>query len=144
MSKPKKKRELLTGDEANFRALLRLYKKNARKRKHVFEISEERFRELTKGNCYICGRQPSTDYRDNLKERSYRIPYKFNGIDRFDNSIGYVDSNVISCCGHCNRAKGKLSIEQFLIYLYEAYKHCLAPAIAEGVPHVDDEDPHEG
>ena len=136
---PKAKREKLVGDEANFRALFYLYRKNAKRRGHDFKLTEKKFRALTKGNCYVCGKVPSSNYRHSLVKRQYAIPYLYNGVDRFFNEQGYIKGNVISCCEACNRAKGKLTIEQFLLHVYDIYKHSIEPAINEGVPHEHEE-----
>ncbi len=127
-------RNKLVGDEANFRSLYRTYKRSALKRNHAFEINLERFRELTKSHCYICGKPPTREYRHDLKEYRSETPYVCNGVDRFDNRLGYVEGNVVACCGNCNMAKGKLSIEEFLLHVYAIYKHAIEPAINEGVP----------
>lgn len=36
-----------------------------------------------------------------------------NGIDRVDNSLGYILSNVVSCCKICNYMKKDLSEQEF-------------------------------
>jgi hypothetical protein len=35
------------------------------------------------------------------------------GIDRIDNSKGYVRGNMVACCFECNRMKGQLTLGQF-------------------------------
>lgn len=136
MPKAKRARKLV-GDEANFRQLLRVYKRSARKRGHAFKITPERFRELTKSHCYLCGNPPSREYRHSLKNP--RDPYVCNGVDRFDNSKGYVEGNVITCCGSCNALKGTASVEKLLLKVYDIYTHVIKSAIEEGVP----QDEHE-
>ena len=126
----------LVGDEANFRALFRQYRKSARKRGHKFELTPARFKKLTKSNCYLCGRPPSSQYKHDSSSRS-QTPYIFNGVDRLENDKGYVRGNIVACCGHCNMAKGKKSVEAFLLYVYEIYNHAIKPALAEGRPDVE-------
>jgi hypothetical protein len=41
----------------------------------------------------------------------------YGGIDRKDNTIGYVVGNVVPCCIVCNRAKMDLPYEAFLAWL---------------------------
>lgn len=36
------------------------------------------------------------------------------GIDRIDNSIGYISNNIVSCCKVCNVMKNKYSVDNFL------------------------------
>ena len=102
--------------EAAFRALLYSYKQNARNRKLVFELSEEKFRELTSCGCYYCGNPPS-----NIKKPSayYALgvdtgSYIYNGIDRVDNTKGYIEDNCVSCCLTCNYMKQETAQEEFL------------------------------
>jgi hypothetical protein len=40
-----------------------------------------------------------------------------NGIDRVDNSIGYIKSNSVTCCSQCNFAKNDISLYEWLSYL---------------------------
>lgn len=140
MPKPRVK---LVGDEANFRALYRTYKRSALKRKHTFDLTPARFREITQSHCYVCGKPPTRGYIHEYKKQFYATPYVCNGVDRFDNSFGYVEDNVVACCGNCNMAKGKLSIEEFLLHVYDIYKHAIEPAINEGVPYEHDEETDE-
>jgi len=42
------------------------------------------------------------------------------GIDRKDNSSGYVESNVVPCCEVCNKAKLCMGYEEFIAYLIRA------------------------
>ncbi len=42
-----------------------------------------------------------------------------SGLDRIDNnkSIGYTDTNTVSCCNSCNSTRGdKYSFEEFLLF----------------------------
>jgi hypothetical protein len=42
-------------------------------------------------------------------------PKKFNtwSLDRIDNSLGYIESNVVQCCWGINKLKGTLGVEEF-------------------------------
>jgi hypothetical protein len=53
-------------------------------------------------------------------KKYYNGEYLYNGLDRVDNTKGYIISNIVSCCGQCNRAKGILSQEEFLQWLKRA------------------------
>jgi len=76
------------------------YIKSANKRNIGFELSKESFLEITAKECYYCGEK--SDEKEN------------NGIDRLDASVGYVESNSVSCCKMCNYLKGALDIVTFL------------------------------
>ena len=65
----------------------------------------ELFRLLAEGECHYCGKEAVI-----LNERTC----KYNGIDRIDNTRGYVPGNMVSACSTCNMAKGELSRETFL------------------------------
>ena len=121
------------GDEVNFRALYRQYRKSAKSRKLPFELTPERFRELTKADCYICGAPPAGSYRHD-KSPAYRTPYTYQGIDRCENDRGYVDDNVIPCCKVCNRAKSNLTLEAYLLHIHQQFNHVIKPCLEEGYP----------
>jgi hypothetical protein len=36
------------------------------------------------------------------------------GVDRVDNSLGYVETNVVPCCIKCNFMKGSLQVKEFI------------------------------
>ena len=40
--------------------------------------------------------------------------FKRNGIDRIDNALGYIESNVVACCPICNLAKRNLPVDTFV------------------------------
>ena len=67
------------------------YQKSANSRNLQFMITEDEFATIVKGQCYLCGIATSE--------------INSNGIDRFNNSIGYIFDNCKSCCGHCNLLK---------------------------------------
>ena len=51
----------------------------------------------------------SGEVKDRLSPSVYSI-----GIDRVDNSVGYLPSNCISCCSWCNRAKNNGTLANFV------------------------------
>jgi hypothetical protein len=95
------------------------YKKGAQKRGLAFEISFERFLELTSGLCAYCASAPSQifslKYAKGTHKGKERLngSFIYNGIDRVDSSMGYTESNVVSCCKTCNRAKLDYSMVEF-------------------------------
>lgn len=88
--------------EANAKRLFYGYRKGARDRKHVFEITFDLFLRLTKQDCFYCGAPPSFEARYNSESFG---GYVYNGIDRVESTIGYVEGNVVACCRWCNYAK---------------------------------------
>lgn len=90
--------------------LKRTYKRSADKRAQVFELNDQDWLTLVKGNCIYCGIEPRQ--RFGVKKNNGMLLY--NGVDRLDNSKGYTRENSVSCCGTCNIAKNNLSVEEFM------------------------------
>lgn len=72
------------------------YVKGATTRNIEFRLSDLEFSEIVQQPCYLCG----------LSDK--------NGIDRFDNSKGYLLENCRPCCGHCNLMKKDRTYESIL------------------------------
>lgn len=89
--------------------ILDSYKRNARKRSLVVEIPDSRFFEMFGEKCFYCGSVPS---RTVSSKKAYGT-FTYNGVDRLDNSIGYIDGNVVSCCAECNYKKGDQHFDNF-------------------------------
>ena len=77
---------------------LRIYKLSAKKRHNDWQLTDEQFFNITEMPCWYCG----------------TLPAPRNGIDRRDNTKGYVQGNVVPCCSDCNRAKLVLTEAKFL------------------------------
>lgn len=73
---------------------------SANSRKINFELTKEAFYEKRKECCYLCGKENSETHQ--------------NGLDRIDSAIGYIETNLQSCCGSCNYMKNNYSLESFL------------------------------
>lgn len=73
------------------------YKNNARIRNIEFKITLDEFLEFWQKPCSYCG---------------FKI--EFIGIDRVDNTKGYIKGNLKSCCAWCNRMKMNHSEKDFL------------------------------
>lgn len=99
-------------------ALYSNYKYNAAKRGYLFELTIGMFQEITKQDCHYCSSPPSSTHRG---KATISGDYTYNGIDRQDNSKGYVVGNVVACCKHCNQAKGEQSVEDFLDHIKRMY-----------------------
>lgn len=48
-------------------------------------------------------------------------PSPLNGIDRKDNSVGYVMGNVVPACKTCNYAKRAMTVTEFKGWISRAY-----------------------
>lgn len=89
------------------------YKRNATRRGHIFDLTFDRFCFYIVQPCFYCGETLSNCYKQRGEGREFR----YNGIDRLDNTKGYEEGNVVSCCGQCNRAKGTLSKDDFIAWI---------------------------
>jgi len=70
------------------------YIRSARDKNLDFSISFEDYKEIVCGNCYYCG---------TIADKG------FNGIDRKDQTMGYIIDNCVNCCQMCNYMKGSLN-----------------------------------
>lgn len=86
--------------------LYSVYKKRSKTKFPMDEfISKAEFEEISSKNCHYCGTNGP------------------NGIDRYDNSIGYIKDNCVPCCKHCNYAKGALDIKDFRLWIKRIVFH---------------------
>jgi hypothetical protein len=83
------------------------YKQSAIKRGKKWDLSLEDFKEEVLKPCSICGKENTDTHH--------------NGIDRIDNSEGYISGNIQSCCGECNYMKRELDMSSFVSKLLDIY-----------------------
>lgn len=103
---------------AAFNAIYRRYVANAKSRGYVWNLTKEQVKQITKENCYYCGTSPS-----NVERKHRNGGYVYNGIDRVDNTIGYVFENCVPCCGMCNKRKMSSSLDEFKSWIISIYNH---------------------
>lgn len=65
-------------------------RRNGEKRKKEITLTQEEFQTLVQSPCFFCG---------------YSNPNEVVGIDRLDNTKGYLKENCVPACKFCNRAK---------------------------------------
>lgn len=75
------------------------YKRNAIERSMKFKLSNNDCCKLFNKKCYYCG----------FVDQEYGI-----GIDRMDNSKGYIKSNCVPCCTICNIMKRNYNFNTFI------------------------------
>lgn len=80
------------------------YRQPAAKRGYAFSLTFEDFLPLFHGKCNYCGKLDA------------------RGIDRVDNSVGYVKENCVSCCEICNKMKWKFTQQDFLKQVKQIYE----------------------
>jgi len=74
-------------------------------------------------NCHYCGSEPSIPRKGWQKTTGAII--LTNGIDRKNNSIGYIKENCLPCCTRCNYMKREMNYEEFLTYIGKIFKRLL-------------------
>lgn len=106
--------------EGNKRQIIRRYRRTSEKAGRPWLLSDSDAVELFKSNCHYCGTPPSCK-----RDVSGPIAYWFNGIDRIDNRLGYIQGNVVACCKDCNFAKGSRSYDSFIEWARRLGRHLL-------------------
>jgi hypothetical protein len=114
-------------NEAGFNLLYNSYKKSAKKRNLEFSLSKDSFKELTKKNCYHCGREPIqiSGYRKSLNKSLESLKYSnyvYNGVDRLNPKLGYIESNSVASCQECNFGKTTKTEKEFNDWIKRVYE----------------------
>ena len=78
-----------------------------------FDLTFEQFVEISKQPCFYCDTEPTPS----KGHRSWSTYININGLDRVDNNLGYLYSNVVACCIYCNMAKRDRSQEEFYLWI---------------------------
>jgi 5-methylcytosine-specific restriction endonuclease McrA len=86
------------------------YRQNAKNRGVVWNLSDARFEQVIAETCVYCGAVPTNRTTDT------KHPIMYSGIDRVDNTRGYVDDNVVACCIVCNHAKSDMTVAAFEVW----------------------------
>lgn len=90
----------LPDGEANLNLRYRGYEKGAKERNYSFELTKEEFKDITSKPCRYCNTTKNI------------------GIDRVDNTQGYILENCAPCCKRCNRAKDTMGVDEFLDWIH--------------------------
>lgn len=96
------------------------YIQQAKRRGYEFSLTLLEAYELFISPCHFCGSLPS-----NIKThgKNKTISYKYQGIDRKNPNLGYINSNVLPCCKHCNYAKREMSYDEFIKWVNNVYNY---------------------
>lgn len=109
-----------TPGRAAFTFIYSNYLYSAKRRGLEFSLTMEEFREIIGRDCYYCGSEPIAKYLPRHRRLGHYIA---NGIDRKDNSIGYIVSNCLPCCKSCNISKNNRTYEEFINWILCAATH---------------------
>jgi hypothetical protein len=115
---------LASGEAARNQVLIG-YKRHAKRRDNPWTLTAEQAFALFEGVCHYCGIPPFRERTNTLDtgRKGMSGSYKYNGIDRVDNRLGYTAENTVSCCSHCNMAKRQLPYHEFIAWIHRAAKH---------------------
>lgn len=94
--------ELSPEQEKKVHNIYKDYQRRAEKKGIHFTIPEFVFRLILQLRCYYC---------------KHKVDGTTVGIDRINNSEGYVSGNCVPCCWDCNRSKSNKSVHNHLAYL---------------------------
>jgi len=98
--------------------VLSMYKAGAFQREYTWGISDEQFDSLVTSPCHYCGALPSNVKR----KRTFHGDFVYSGIDRVDNTVGYLSNNVVPCCTLCNRMKSTMECDVFLNHIEKIHQ----------------------
>lgn len=113
-----------TADGLALREMFGAYRSSSRQRGLEFDLTIDQFTALSQMDCSYCGAAPSQRYRKGryLGDR-VNIPVLYNGVDRVDNTKGYVPDNCATACFVCNRMKFKATTEDFIAHCAKVVAH---------------------
>jgi len=84
---------------------------NTKRRQMPCSLSKEAIATFFVNPCFYCGKpSDQTKYKEG------------SGIDRIDNSKGYIEGNCVSCCFFCNACKNERTIHEFREHIINMYK----------------------
>jgi hypothetical protein len=99
------------------------YKQSAKNRGVVFDLTTEQFILLISHKCHYCGAEVSTKNAGGSNPNGTIRIIIANGIDRVDNSIGYIPSNCVPCCKTCNYGKRDMTHAEWMAYIKRLTQH---------------------
>ena len=115
----------LTPGQAGFLLAARDYRKGARARKVLFDLTDADLAHLFSQDCHYCGAPPSRV----VPTQTPFGHYARNGIDRVDNTKGYSQGNVVTACWTCNRVKGTQTTATFLLWAQKVHHPTGTPVL---------------
>lgn len=118
-----KRAQRLPDDAGIINQIILQYKRHARDRGIEWNLTRDAVDQLVRMQCQYCG-----IVGGNTKQTKNHPGFKHNGIDRVDSSKGYESTNVVPCCGLCNRAKRDMPREEFIAWACRVADHQKAMA----------------
>lgn len=96
--------------------MINVRKNKAKKRNLNWELSATEVAEFFLSNCFYCGKKSLP-------------PNIINGIDRVNNSIGYIYTNCVACCKYCNAGKYNRTLYSFIEWIKNLHYVDVPPTI---------------
>ena len=109
------KRQIKPNCESAKRELFNGYLNGAKVRNINFELSFEDTFNIAANPCFYCGEKETRE----IKRAGGSI--KVTGIDRVDNTKGYILNNCVPCCKKCNLKKSDITLDM-IMRVYEFLK----------------------
>jgi len=108
--------------DAVFNRVLERYKSGAVQRDISWNLPKDLFVKMIQMPCFYCGVKASM-CGDRVRKSYDSSEFRFNGVDRVDNSQPYTKENVVTCCKTCNMAKREMNDKEFLEWAKTLAKH---------------------
>jgi hypothetical protein len=100
------------------RSAFRRVKYDAKRAGREFNITLDFFVRMCHEPCHYCNRRDINSIDVPSKAGGYLLKgFRYNGLDRVDNTIGYEEDNCVPCCVVCNRAKNSMPYADFMEYI---------------------------
>ena len=122
LNNPEFAKRMNENDKKNIDKRFYIYKYSAKKRHINFEIDFNFFKQMVTDKCHYCSHTYEKD--------GYLL-----GIDRFNNCVGYLEDNCVSCCKMCNMIKCSYDVNIFK----NKIKHILSYSKLLGKIYINDE-----
>lgn len=107
------------------RAVYKRVKSDANRAGREFDLPMDWFKHAIHAPCHYCGRSDRNSISVPSKRPGEWLvrDFKYNGLDRLNNDIGYVIQNCVPCCYICNRAKNSMVYQDFIEYINDMVQY---------------------
>jgi len=110
---------------AQFNQIYSRYRVNAKNKNLGFTLTRDEFSIITQQNCFYCGIEPY----QTIKSKHDKGSFTYNGIDRIDSKKGYIEGNMVPCCGKCNILKNNSTQKDFLELIGKIYNNLVINSV---------------
>jgi hypothetical protein len=96
------------------------------------DLTFEQFMELSQKNCFYCNSSASNNFNNFTSKFAAELSrlngnFLYNGLDRVNSNLPHDFSNLVPCCKICNKAKGKMTIDDFKNLIIKSYNYLTNP-----------------